>query len=185
MLRYVSAVISDAVVGFLSYWPAWMTMIMLFIWAKIAAWRTGRVRISVESDGTEYYRARRRVILPVVLLIAAFILTAVFVTLVTKGVFSFTWYDFSLKFGIPDKAAEILLFFGAAICAGIWSVCSLVIFLILIPKKDKYAERRAALISFVAAAVVCLILLGVGFAVRSNISRIIASFEENPVLPLW
>ena len=146
MVRYVSTIISDAVVGFLSYWPAWITLIMLYVWVKIAIWRTGRVRISVEGDASQYYRERRKVILPLALLIGVFILTVVFVSLVTSETISFTWYDFSVIFGIPDKAAEVLLFFGPAICSGLWSLVSLIIFAATAKKREKYAEHRAALI---------------------------------------
>ena len=183
MVRYVSTIISDAVVGFLSYWPAWMSMIMFYVWAKIAAWRTGRVRISVETDSVAYYRARRSVILPIVLLICDLALTVIFISLVTSGVASFTWYDLTERFGVPERVVEIMLFFGPAICTGIWSLVSLIVFLALLGKREKYVERRAALISFIAAAVVCLLFIGVGVAVRAKIAELIISFEEKPVLP--
>ena len=120
MIRYVSTVISNAAVGFISYWPAWMSLIMLFTWAKISFWRMGAVRISTETDSSEYYRKRRAVIPPIALFLVVLILTVVFITLVTEEMISFTWYDFSVTFGISETATEALLFFGPAICAGIW-----------------------------------------------------------------
>ena len=185
MVRYVSTIISDAVVGFLSYWPAWMSMIMLFVWAKIAAWNTGRIRISVESDASQYYRSRKSVIVPLVLFFCVLALSVTFIALSTKGTISFTWYDLSQRLSIPESVADILLFFGPAICAGIWSLVSLIVFLSLLGKREKYAERRAALISLIASAVVCLLFVGVGVGVRAKIAQLIVSFEEKPILPLF
>ena len=183
MVRYVSTIITDAVVGFLSYWPAWITLIMLYVWAKIAIWRTGKVQVAVEGDAEKYYNERRRVFLPIALLIGVLVLTIVFISLVTHDVFSFTWYDFSVVFGIPENVADVLLFFGPAICSGLWAIGSLIVFAATANKKEKYAEHRAAMISLIASAVVCLIFVGVGFAVRANIEKLIISLEKKPVIP--
>ena len=185
MLRYVSTIISDATVGILSYWPAWISLAALLIWVKIAEWRIGRVRVSVEGDASLYESTRRRIILPIVLLLLDLVLVIVYVSLVTHEIVAFSWYDLSNKFGVPEQVAEFFLFYGGAAWAGIWSVVSLVLFFVTGRDKRRYSDHRAALISFIASAIVCLLLILVGFAVRVRIARLMVSFGENPVLPLF
>lgn len=177
MLRYVSFVVSDSLVGFISYWPAWFVMAALFVWFRIASWKVTLIRVNTDGDISAFNKARRRSIIPAAILVLYFIACVVFIMLSRRNIIDFSWQMLIDLGGVIGAVARFAMYYGPTVICAVWCVISLAI--MLSSQNDAY--RRAARISMIVSAIVGLLLALLSIGAQGILNDLIEFYNTHNI----